>query len=548
VPHSPEPALEGAWTGILTLSGFRQSMGSLRDANIVFPSVAMEAARGDGAIDLDNAAVSRIRQEDYLVGSVAEFFLVKDSDPIPSGANRFHVGVIGRGDVEIDRFRVRITCRDRMEAEDCRIPRKTYGPESPVEERQFGQPVPILIGEWNRESSDYWIGATCVDTALTTTNRSLRARLCDPGENGIGSFGIKARWLDSDGRFKRDETGYREQSIVIVDATEGIFELAGTDYETIERRWEEGDRIQVCRPTGNLDASGNLLASPADVIRHFLTDRRVGMGLPEDALDLSSFDAVGSVARDYGYRCRGYIAQETTVLKIIAEICAEFGMKLIVRNGLYALALVGLPASSSEPSRIIDAGRILDWSEWNDRRKAGGENLILKYRLRPGDDVFTRTTAFSVGAEAEKSLHRMECRWIFDDETTQARGAIWALSCGGVLKTVLLETDFEGIGVALGDYVRVEWPEGGDIFQVTEIDFDFNPPIRLSMELQALNRTSGAGIWTAEPGEQTPSEFGGGLMPAGWNDASLQQKQKLSFWADEPGMNPDGAPGKAWSR
>jgi len=548
VSGSQNPTHNGVWPGVASISGFRQTVGALGEANIVFPSVSIQVARGPGDDGLSDEAVARIRSLDFLVGFRVELFLVSSEDTIPSASNRFHVGVIERGDVEIGSDYVRISCRDRMEGEDRTIPRTRFPESGLVEERQFGQPIPSLFGAWNRESSDYWVSATCVDTVCYSDTRCLKAKLCRPGENGIASFGLKAKWLDSDGRFKRDETGYREQNITVLDAAEGRFELAGTDFNTMERRWEEGDRIFVLRPQGEKDASGNLITSPSEVIRHLLTDARVGMGLSQLTLDDESFSAVGEVMNYYGYQCRGLIDEETTVLNAVSEICFEFGLRLVVRDGLYALVYLGWGHGDSEPERVISPGQILDWREWNDRQGVGSEGLALKFRRRPEDGAFTRTAFFTSGESRDVGFSTIESHWIYDDETAELRASNWSLMFGGVIRTLRMTMDFEGLDVRLGEFVSVVWPEGDGIFQVSDINFTFDPPIRLELELQTMTRPSQAGVWAADQGGAVPDSLGGGTAPEGWDDADSAQKESLSFWGEDDGHNPDGTPGKVWGR
>lgn len=538
---------DGVWTGLLSLPGFRQSLGSLKKGNTVFPSVSLEATRGPGTGGLDDETVGDIRGYDYLVSQKVYFHLISSTDPKPSESNRFHTGVIERGDVEIDRYRVRITCRDRMEREDRRIPRTLFGDKFPVEERQWNKPTPILIGDWGAETSDYWIRATCVNT--DNAQKALEAQLCRPGEAGIISFGYKARWVDSDGRFKRDERGFRDFDIDVTNAEGGVFELRGTDYSTIERRWEEGDQITVKRPRGEADALGSLITSPVDVIRHLLLDKRIGMGLEEADLDTDSFTAVGEIIDDSGYRCRRIIREETTVLREISQICHEFGMKLIVRDGRYSLIHVGWNEHYGEPAHTLKAGQILNWREWNDRMRAGSEGLSINYRYRPEGESFTRNLSYPTEPGDGLEYQTLDAFWLYDDESVTIRASHFTLTYGGgVIRTLHIEADFEGLPVKLGDFVRLEWPEGSGVFQVVEINYRFDLPIGLDIELQALNTPARVGVWSAGTGEAVPDDRGGGTMPSGWDEATDQQKKGLSFWVDNLGKNPDGSPGKVWGR
>ncbi len=544
VTGAADSNLNGVWHGVLSLSGFRQSLGSFAEGNTVFPAVFMRAARGDEDVVSDDL-VEEIRSCDYLVGAQVQFYLTGADRPEPSTDNLFHVGIIERGDLCIDVESVQITCRDRLERDDRRIPATQYADQDPIDEAARGRFVPILFGDWGAESSDYWIPAACVDTD-NSGDSNLVVQICRPGENGIDQFGFKARWQDSAGKYKRDETGYRELSLTTSGEAEGRAELIGSCFVDMERVWEDGDQIWIKSPRGERSESQSLITNPVDVIRHFLIDARIGLGLGEADLDSESFDLVRQDLNEYQYRCRGYIDEETTVLTVISQICCEFGLKLIIRAGRYALIRLGLIRNLDNPALTLAPENILSWKEWNDRNRVGFDGLDIRYRLRPGDDILTRRCHYDSDPSAKSQAHVMEAKWIYDEQTAIVRTSNWALMFGGVVKTLQLEMDFLALGIKLGQFVRIEWSGMKDIFQVTQIDYDFDLPIRLTMELMTLNRPKQTGVWSADVGEAVPDEFGGGLMPATWDQADESQRIGLSFWADDSGENSDESNSKVW--
>ncbi len=545
VRGASDPSLDGVWSGVLSVSGFRQSLGSINEGNIVFPAVVLKAARGD-ADAVSDELIDEIRSCEYLVGAPVEFYWTDADAPNPGADNLFHVGIVERGDVRIETAVLEIACRDRMERDDRRIPATHYLDQNSIDESARGRSVPILFGDWSAENSDYWIPATCVNTKNTGDN-NLAARICRPGEYGIKSFGYKARWLDAEGRYKRDETGYRELDLLVTDASEGNVELVGSSANAMERSWESGDRIWIKGPQGEVDESGTLISNPVGVIRHLLLDMRVGLGLAPVDLDEDSFDRVRGTLDEFGYRCRRFIDEETTVLDVISEICCEFGLKLIVRAGRYALVGLGF-ANVEEPDHSLRFDNVLSFREWNDRNRVGFEKIDLRYRMRPKDRVLTRRYTHDEDAATKSQANLIEAQWIFDDETAVIRASVWAFCYGGVIKTLSLETDFGSLGVRIGQFVEVIRDDAREIYQVTQLDYNFDLPIRLTMELTALSHSRRTGVWSADEGQEVPSEFGGGVMPASWDEADDRQRSGLSFWSDDAGENPDGSDAKVWGR
>lgn len=536
VVGAPYPRHDGVWPGIASVRGLRHELGT--GGVVVSPAVRIELARGaDALTDVDIAA---IRAAEYFVGRNVRLYLVRSASGVPSADTLVHEGMIERGDVEIGPYAVAVSARDRVERDDRRIPALAYGDDARIDQRWWGRAVPVLFGDFGAEQSDYWTLAACVDTQPYATDRPLRARLCRPGHYGIASFGARATWTDSSGRSKRDETGYRDFEIRVVDAAAGTFELVGSEFERMEVRFESGDEIRVARPRGERDEDGRLIESPVGVIRHLLTDPVNGLGLSAGELDEASFDSSRAWADAWGYRCRAQIDGETTVMAAIGRIGADFGLCLFVRRGLYTLVPAG--GADGAAAASIDDARLLDAREWNDPRRLGGESLALRYRRRPDDGQFTRRVASGAAAPVTH-----ESDWIFDDESARAwlydREARFAS-----LRTVRARCDFSMLGARLGDAVSVSGSLGEGVFQVAAIGIDFDPPVSVELDLVARGEAPDAGMWTADTGDPVPAAHGGGVMPADFAGASADQRAALSFWADAGDANPDGEALKVWGR
>ncbi|MBZ0273135.1 hypothetical protein K8I61_13945 [bacterium] len=542
-----DDSLRGVWRGVMRVTSFRRSLGVLTEANLVAPSLRLSIARDDAGAGLSDDDVRRLRDHDFLVGQRVEVYLLTQEHPRPGEASLFHVGRVDRGDVEIGPDEVVITCRDRFAIEDRELARERFADVASMDPRAAGRPVPILFGAWDREASDWWIPATIVDTALGSDTRRLRCRLARPGRYGLASFGARARWLDADGRDKRDETGYRELPIVVIDAGKGIFELAGSDFATIERRFAEGDRVVVDRPRGEIDAGGKLIERPADIVRHLLTDPDIGMDVPEADIDDASFDAANAIADLYGYRARAYLDEETTVIGVIEEIGRAFAMKLAVRRGRYAIVLVGAGEPGAAVSHVADDATIIDLREWNDRHRDGTDRVEIVYRKRPDDGAMTRARLVDPPGGFGPA-RRVESSWIYDDETAAAVGANWALAFGGVLRSVRLTADHHLLAAQVGEPIELRAGGVTQTFQIVETNHVLEPPVRVELDLITAAEAAPAGRWSADAGEPVPLPHGGGTMPADWAAASDNQRQHLSFWSDEDGEMPDGSAGKVWGR
>ncbi len=536
VVGAPDANHNGAWRGIASVRGLRHELGA--GGVVVSPAVRIELARGADALgDLDIAA---IRAADYFVGRRVRLYLVESARGVPSADTLAHVGMIERGDVEIGPWAVTLSPRDRVERDDRRIPALAYGDDAKIDPRWSGRAVPVLFGDFGAEQSDYWIEAACVDRQPFAIDRPLRARLCRPGRYGIAGFGARATWTDSSGKPRRDETGYRDFEIRVIDVAAGTFELVGSEFERMEVRFEPGDEIRVARPRGERDADGRLIESPVDAIRHLLTDTVNGLGLDAAEIDDASFASVRAWTDAWGLRCRALIDAETTVMDVIGRIGADFGLCLFVRRGLYTL----VPAGGGDGAATItlDDTSLIDVREWNDPRRLGGEALALRYRRRPDDGRFTRRVASGVAAPVTR-----ESDWIFDDESARAwlddREARFAS-----LRTVRARCDFSLLGARLGDAVAVSGSLGEGVFQVAAIGVDFDPPVGVELDLVARGEAPDAGVWSADPGEAVPAAFGGGVMPADFAGAPAAQRGSLSWWADAGDANPDGEPLKVWGR
>lgn len=542
VTGADDPRHDGVWPGVMSVSGFRHELGA-NDERIVGPTVRVELRRGDGPHDLNDNRVEQIRREGYWAGFSVNLYAVSESRQAPSAAALIHVGRVGRGDVEIDAERVVVQCRDRADGDDRRIPDRFFADRAPVEESRWGRPVPVLIGDWAAERSDYWIRVTCVDTASGPVDAPLRARLCRPGMHGVASFGARAIWLDADGHYKRDETGYRDFAVRVVDAGTGVFELAGSEFSRVERRFEDGDAIYVDRPQGEAGISGAVIRNPARVIRHLLTDTVNGLGLGAAAIDEDSFEACAELADRYGYRCRGLIEDETTAPAVAASIGAEFGFRLTLRLGRYTLVPIGY-FDGATATRALGDGQLIEWREWNDRDGIGSDGLMLRYRRRPDDGRPTRTYAWRSGSGA--GMSRMESAWIYDDATAEARSSQWALAWSGTVRTLRARFGFEAVGVLPGDVVSLSGRLGEGAHLVTAVHYDFDPPVAVELDLCATHIPGRTGVWSAPPGAPVPDSLGGGAMPADFDAASAAQRRELSFWAGDTDNDPDGDPAKAW--
>ncbi|MCL4234074.1 MAG: hypothetical protein KJ042_06110 [Deltaproteobacteria bacterium] len=536
VVGAPDAAHDGVWPGIASVRGLRHELGT--GGVVVSPAVRIELARGTDALTASDIAA--IRAAEYFVGRRVRMYLVESARGVPSADSLVHVGMIERGDVEIGPYAVAISARDRIERDDRRIPALAYGDDAKIDPRWSGRAVPVLFGDFGAEQSDYWIEVACVDTQPFATDRPLRARLCRPGTHGIASFGARATWTDSSGRPRRDETGYRDFEIHVVDAAAGTFDLVGSEFDRMEVRFESGDEIRVARPRCERDTDGRLIESPVEVIRHLLTDPINGLGLGADEIDTASFASARAWADAWGYRCRALIDGETTVMDVIGRIGADFGLCLFVRSGLYTLVPAG--GVDGAPTTTVDDARLLDAREWNDPQRLGGEELALRYRRRPDDGQFTRRVASGATAPVTH-----ESDWIFDDESARAwlydREARFAS-----LRTVRARCDFALLGARLGDAVRVSGSLGEGDFQIASIGIDFDPPVSVELELVAHGEAPDAGVWSADTGESVPAAYGGGVMPADFAGASADQRAALSFWADAGDANPDGEPLKVWGR
>ncbi|MCB9475625.1 MAG: hypothetical protein H6685_02070 [Deltaproteobacteria bacterium] len=548
VTGASDPDHNGVWVGAVSLPAFRLDLGEYGSNRVTAPAVTLTIARGEQDNGLSDQVVDRIRDWDYLVGAHVDFYRVREGNTRPSSSNLFHRGRIQRGDLEIGRDEVRVTCRDRMAFDDVPLPSTRFGRDWPIEPDARNRVVPLLFGPWHVEQSDYWVRAWCMDMANTTPDTTLKARFAQPGSVGLAGYGFNAIWLDSDGRYKRDETGYRTHPIKILDTTTGLFELEGTDYSTIERLWEDGDQIFVQAPKGERGADGTLITSPVEMIRHLLTDGVVGMGLSDGDLDEESFQLAAQIVSTNGYVCRAYVDEETTALELIGQIAGDFGFKLMVRRGRYALASVGFDEKVHEATATIVPEQVLSWTEINDQDRAGSGRFVLDYRRHPERGESTRRLSVGESDEDETTEHRVDSHWIFSDDTAELVAANWYLAFGGVLRTLRLELDFDGLELELGEFVNVIWPEGEGVFQVTSLNVNFDLPIRCEVVMQSLNRPWRTGVWAAEPGESVPQAYGGGTMPEGWHDATRDQLERLSFWVSESEVNYDGSAPKVWGR
>lgn len=486
-------------------------------------------------------------------------------------------GYISRGDVEITRDEVTIVARDRMANEDvplCRIKL-----DESVSDTWRGDVLPVVFGDWSHSLYDDWI--ECPVTNDDNTGGDIAVRVSAVGNYGIEQNPRSFTWWDSGGAHKANyqtavfAVGIDVPALAVASAADtylpewgaalavaGIIDSWTDDNENEYslKYWVDGDVIRARGLRGQLgwnvdsasavSVAASCVKNPVDIIYTLLRDTSIGMSVSAAAIDLPSF-----------WECRGYLAAfnvvarawihdaERTVIDVIGSLCLEFNLKLWTdEDGLYHLTWIGFRMRANlSPDTIITARNILSWSLKSDADREAFDALRLSYCDRPGEGP---TRVYDSGdyddTPRDKSFE-LQSEWIYESNGADYFGAIWPVNHRGDLMRLTITVDPTGAQVAtMGGYVRVINDVLDAVYQVVSIEKNLSDGTA-KLGLSAMGLTARAGLWSDDVGEAAPTYAGGGIVPANWTAATADQREKMSFWADDDGLMPDGSDGKVWN-
>lgn len=485
------------------------------------------------------------------------------------------VGYIGRGDVEITRDAVTIQARDRVRNDDRVITGDTM-PETSSDTWR-GKPIPLLIGDWSDIQSDYMIESPVLYPE--NNGAAIRCNLSLSGEFGVEQLPTFAHWYASGANLKGDF----DQPPLACSAASALFPSrfdvddsflvvwgdtlnsagivddwtapVGTEGDWLYFR--DGDTMRIKGAKGirgrRIDSSSAVTENvfvehPVDVIFSLMRDSQIGLDIAETAIDIASFWSAKS-RLGTSAKCRAYVRDtDKPIIDLIARLAMESNMKLVVEAATYYIVWIGYrDGLMTQTTNTIYGRQVLDWNMSGESSRETFEAVRVEYRFDPSKNE-TRLHR-DIGPFDDTPTDRsytLTSDWFYEGTTISTIVGIWGVNHVADLMRARVTCDFSTTGYSLGDYVRVIHDDLNGYWQIVRID-DNLTGANVVMELLAFEQGGNLGWWVDDVDEALPDFLGGGDVPANWAAATTAQKERLSFWYADDGLDPNGDDGREWS-
>jgi len=233
--------------------------------------------------------------------------------------------------------------------------------------------------------------------------------------------------------------------------------------------WGDNDRAMLKYPqglniwTGDGPPAGgpDPAVHPVDIILLLLRDTKMGASVDVENIDEDSFVSVKDSLGD-DVRARRWVnptaGENFSVLDLIATICNEFQLKLVVEGGKYKLIYLNW-TDDPAPDLEIQGGEIDHWTLKGDKDIETNEALTINYCFDPAIREYTKTfysmSYFDAGTEPKVFYSN----WIYQPADVSSVGSRYAALYAGTIQNLRLWGDFSTLGFELGDRLVVNDPD-----------------------------------------------------------------------------------------
>ena len=276
------------------------------------------------------------------------------------------------------------------------------------------------------------------------------------------------------------------------ESTTGAYRWLHLIIDTPPDPWEQYHIAYLKQPFGfTVFGTGPDAATakhPVAIILLLLKDSQIGLGIGTDAagehIDADSFTAV-TLSLGVTVVARRWIDTSMSVLDVIAEICYEYNLKLIVEAGIYKLIYVNW--TTTPPPVTIQAGQIKSFRLRSDVDRMTMGKLQIGYRFNPVENRYFKTYTADSGWDSGAAPTLIRSKWIYEETTVKLIADRIDALRNGVIQDYEMVCDASMLGYQVGD--RLGFAGDTTVFQICGYEKDYTTG-RCELTLKALNSWS----------------------------------------------------------
>ena len=458
--------------------------------------------------------------------------LTESTDMVFSGYVQFPGGV----DIKDDTVTVRLS--DLRERWNVKVPKDqfdwdTYPYMDPSIE---GKPIPVLYGDFSQELShlEYGVEAFCIDTGVRNgvQDEDPVLKVCTPTGSSIDFIGSEITILRTFGDPTTVDTNHIDLDGNGNQGEAGTFTLKRNTWSGAgSYNWQSGDRFFV-QARGNLNATGQLIGNPAEVIRDLLL---ASTDAEADDLDTVSYYITYNYFESLGpyYRARRHVVTSDYLWNQIAQLAFETGIDLSDKNGKIHFQ-VWQPFLASDPSDLpdIDDNTIVEDSFVLsvDPEEVYANRLLCRYNWDSYlEDHLHSYCSEHTGLTTNDTTRDLSFDWQYYQYAVARRAQRLAWLFAQPVRVYQFDIGFRGLTFHLGERKRLSYSPMGIV--------DRDVQVR-SMKKDLISGMVRVTAWDsfirADMGRWAPPDA------PNFGQATEDQKKRWGYWTDNAGLADPG--------